>query len=147
MKIKLTESQLKKAKLITEGQEVVHTFMTKSDDIKEIINRLYSKITFSTLAEIIEGDVDLNVITNKLEQLRTVLYTYYKKGEMFFNNMSEEDFYSDNKWEELQMKMEDTYQDVHYHKLDILEKLVEDLKSIVDNDIEKNFKDIKKMDI
>ena len=147
MKLRITESQLKKAKLITEGQEVVHTFMTKADDIKEILNRLYSKLIFSTLAEVVEGDIDLNVITNKLEQLRTVLYTYYKKGEMFFNNMPEAEFDGDNKWGDLQMKMEDTYQEVHYNKLDVLEELIDDLKSVVDRDVEKSFKDIKKMDI
>lgn len=147
MKLRITESQLKKAKLITEGQEVVHTFMTKADDIKEIINRLYSKVTFATLAEIIEGDIDLNVITTKLEQLRTVMYTYHKKGEMFFNNMPEDEFYSDQKWDDLQMKMDDKYQEVLYHKLDVLEELIESLKDIKDGDIEKSFKDIKKLDI
>lgn len=147
MKLRITESQLKRAKLITEGQEVVHTFMTKAEDIKEVINRIYTKLTYATLVEILEGDIDLDVISNKLTQLRTVLETYHTKGDMFFNHMPEDIFHSDKKWEDLQDKMEDMYQEVTYHKLDFLDELVEDLKSIVGRDFEKSFKDIKKMDI
>lgn len=147
MKLIITEEQLKKVKLITEGQEVVHTFMSKSDEIKDILNRLYSKLSFSTLSELIEGDVDLDVIGNKIDQLRTVLYTHYKKSEMFFNSIPEDEFDNDNNWWRLQEKMEDTYQLVSYKKIDGLEDLVDSLKTIVESEVEEYFKDIKKLDI
>jgi len=147
MKIKLTESQLKKAKLITEGQEVVHTFLTKADDIKEIINRMYSKLSFATLAELVDGDVDLGIMTHKLEQLRTIIHTHNKKSEMFFNSMGEEEFYANPKWEQLQNKVEDAYQEVLYDKLDVLEEFIEGLQELGDGEVAKNFKDIKRMDL
>lgn len=145
MRIKLTETQIRTIKLITEGEEVVHTFLRKADDIKEIVNRMYSKLTFSTLAEIIEGETDLKVMLEKLEQLRTVMNTYNKKAEMFFNNMPEDLFYE--KYEALQAEYEDKYQEVLYHKIDALDEMIEELRGLAEADIEEKFKDIKKMDM
>lgn len=147
MKIKLTESQLKKAKLITEGQQVVHTFLKKADDIKETVNRMYSKLTFTTLAEIIDGDIDLDVMKRKLEQLRTIMYTYSKKSQMFFDNMSTQEYENNREWEDLQAKAEDAFQEVTYHKIDVLEELIDSLSEFSAGDIDKNFKDIKKIDL
>lgn len=147
MKIKLTESQLKKAKLITEGQEVVHTFLTKADSIKETVNRMYSKLTFTTLAEVLDGDIDLDVMKRKLEQLRTVMYTHSKKSSMFFDNIPQDVYDNDRQWEDLQAKAEDTFQEVTYHKIDVLEELIDSLLDFTTGDITKNFKDIKKLDL
>lgn len=144
MKIKLTESQIKKLKLITEGYEVVNTFMEKADEIKDIVNRMYSKLTFTTLAEIIDGEIDLGVMTHKLEQLRTVMYTYSKKAQMFFENIPQDKY---DEWEDLHNKFDDKYQEVLYHKIDILEELINSLEVFVQQDIKQNFTDIVKTDL
>jgi hypothetical protein len=145
MKVRLTEAQLKRAKLITEGNERVDTFLNKAEDIKEKVNRLYSKITYTTLAELLEGESDLGVYLQKLEQWRTVLYTHHKRASDFFQNMPEEEYY--DKWEDLDTKVDDTFQEVVYHKVDVLEEIIEKLKDFAESDVEEKFKDIKKIDI
>ena len=49
-KVKLTESQYKKIKLLSEGQEVVHTFLKKAEDIKkgepESLTKIYDQLEF-----------------------------------------------------------------------------------------------------
>lgn len=147
MKVRLTELQLKKVKLITEGQERTHIFLQKADEIKEKVNRLYSKITFTTLAELLEGESDLSVYLNKLEQWRTIMYTHYKRVTDFFNMMSDKEFYNNPKWEELQMKVDDTFQHIVYEKINTMEDLIEKLKDFAESNIEEKFKDIKKADI
>lgn len=147
MKIRLTEAQVKKARLITEGQERVHVFLSKADEIKDLVNRLYGKITFTTLAELLEGESDLSVYIQKLEQWRTVLYTHQKRANDFFNSMSDEQFESDPRWQDLSEKVDDTFQEVVYDKIDVLEDLLEKLKDFAELDIENKFKDVKKIDI
>jgi len=146
MKIRLTEAQMKRVQLITEGKDRVDVFLNKADEIKDKVNRLYSKITFTTLAELLEGESDLSVYINQLEQWRTVLYTHFKRADDFFNNMPEDVYYE--KWEDLHNKVDDTHQEVSYNKIDVLEDLIEKLKDFAEDDIEeKYFKDIKKIDI
>jgi len=147
MKLIITETQLKKIRLITEGQEVVHTYLTKADDIKEKINRLYSQLVFSTFAEIIDGDIDLDTMSNKLENLRKTLYTHFRKGEMFFSDMGSDVFHSDSKWDTLQQKLKDTHQEVYLDKSDVLSGLLTNLSKIVKKNVESSFKDTKKLDI
>lgn len=145
MKIKLTESQITKARLITEGQERVQVFLQKADDIKDKVNRLYSKITFTTLAELLEGESDLSIYLNQLEQWRTIMYTHHKRASDFFQNMPEETYY--DKFEDLDMKVDDTFQAVVYDKIDVLEDIIDKLKDFAESDVEEKFKDIKKIDI
>jgi uncharacterized coiled-coil DUF342 family protein len=145
MKIRLTETQLQKAKLITEGKQRIDIYLNKADDIKEKVNRLYSKITYTTLAELLEGESDLSVYLNKLERWRTVLYTHYRRADEFFQNMSDDEYH--DKFEDLHTKVNDTHQEVEYQKIDVLEDLIEKLKDFAESDVEDKFKDIKKMDI
>lgn len=147
MKLRITESQLKNVKLITEGENAVDSFMSKSVEVSDTLNKLYNKLTFSTISEVISGEIDLDSIDNKLQQLNTVLYTYYKRGENYFNEIPEVEYDNNPKLGDLQMKMEDIYQSVSYDKLDALEDLVSNLKDILEKDINSKFSDIKNIEI
>jgi hypothetical protein len=148
MKVRLRETQIKKAKLIIEGQESINTFMTKADEIKELCNRLYSKLTFTTLSELLEGEADISIYQTKIQQWRTVLYTHNKKARDFFDNMSEEQYEAEyySKWQDIDYSVDDKNKDVD-KKLDLLEEMLDALKGLADSDIENHFKDIKKLDI
>ena len=146
MRIKLTESQIRRAVLITEGQEVVHTFLKKADDIKEDLNRMYSKLAYTTLSEIIDGDMDLSIMINKLIQKRTVMETYHRKGEMFFKELEKSKSYTDE-WGILEDKFKETYIEVFEGKLYALDDLLDGLKKFSDENIDDYFKDIKRIDL
>ena len=45
------------------------------------------------------------------------MYTHQKRANDFFNNMTDEQFESDPRWEELQFKVDDTFQAVTYGKI------------------------------
>ncbi len=145
MKVRLTESQLLKARLITEGHEFVNTFTTKADEIKEIVNRMYTTLTFTTLAEIIDGDTDLSIMLHKLTQLRTIMFTHHRKITNFINNLPPEEDH--DKWSEIDEKCEDIFQEVVYHKIDVLEDLISSLNDFAEAKIDNNFKDIKQVDL
>lgn len=145
MKVRLTEAQLKKAKLIVEGEERIGVFKEKAEDIKETVNRLYSKLSFTTLAEILEGEVDLSVIRRQLERLRTIMYTHKDRVNKFFNEMSEEEFYAN--WDGKDIELDSLFQDITYKKIDVLDDLLKKLEEFADSDIEANFKDIRKLDL
>ena|SRR5690348_2333150 len=145
MKIKLTEAQLGRVKLITEGQERVDVFFKKVEDINERANRLFSKITYTTLSELLEGEADLSIYQQQLDHWRTVLHTHYKRVGDFFQHMSDEEF--DSKWMDTDIKVDSAYQNLSYKKLDMLDDMIEGLKKISESNIEEYFKDIKQIDM
>lgn len=144
MKVRLTESQIKKVKLITEGREILNKFLEKVDTIRDKVNRLYTKITYTTLAELLEGESDLEVYLGDLEIWRTVLHTHYNRSKDFFNKVTSDEY---NKWEDLDTKVKETYEEIQTQKIDALEDLISKMKDFAEEDIESYFKDVKKLDI
>lgn len=141
MRVNLSESHIKKVRFLLERNERYEKFMSKAEDIKNKVNRMYSKLIFTNFAEMIEGDYEAEYELQKLNALKVELMTYYDKFTNFINNLPDEELEKWSKIESESFEMEDEVSS----KIDALEEILE---FIVDNqDITDRFKDIKKYDI
>ena len=145
MKIILTESQLKRVRLITESQELANKFLRKADDIKEKVNRIYSKLIFSTLSEMIDGDIDLSDTLKSLMPLSEILRTHYNNAMFYFDNLPKNEL--DNEMGTLQSKVEETFKNVLDVKIYGLENLISGLDSSIRNGVANDFKDVRKINL
>ena len=136
-KIIVTESQYK---VIEESENVIADFDTWADDTIKLINSQFGRLAFATLADILDGDVDLEVIKNKINQIEKVQYSKFKRVEDFFNNHTSEDEYWE-KWEETHRKIEDR-NSIITNKVEIIDEMVNTFITLIEMDAEKYFSDI-----
>ena len=114
---------------------------------KEInkINNIYSTIAFTTLDEIIKGEMDLNSIWWSLSKINDSSYEKRKSVEKKLNKLSDEDF--DTWGYKLQNEVDDLHNLLDWKTM-TLQGLLDNLGSFVDYEgIEKYFKDVKQIDI
>lgn len=114
---------------------------------KEInkINNIYSTIAFTTLDEIIKGEMDLNSIWWSLSKINDSSYEKRKSVEKKLNKLSDEDF--DTWGYKLQNEVDDLHSLLDWKTM-TLQGLLDNLTNVVDYEgIEKYFKDVKQMDI
>ena len=69
MRIQLTETQFALAKRINEGVDISRKIIDGIKDVKDDADKLYSIITFTTVAEFRDGDADVGVLDQRVEQL------------------------------------------------------------------------------
>ena len=136
-KIIVTESQFE---VIKESENVITDFNEWADDIIKVINAQFGRLAFATLADILDGDVDLEVIKNKIDQVNKVQHSKFKRVEDYFNNHTSEDEYWE-KWEGIHRKIEDR-NSIITNKVDIVEQMVNTFINLVNMDAEKHFSDI-----
>ena len=145
-KIKISESQYDLIRLLKENIDFAEKTKYKLSDLKKSANKLYNILTFSTLAEIIDGDTDIGVIELKIENLEDSLRNIDTNIRNYFNRFDEETYFA--------KKLDDVHSDLEnrsstvYYKIDILGKMVTQIKPFSkigeDEKIDKNnvFNDI-----
>ena len=70
MKIKITEGQAKRLKLISENTDELSRFIYLCDVKVQEINKIYNKVSFITIAEILNHEVnmvEINTVLDKIE--------------------------------------------------------------------------------
>lgn len=148
MRVRITESQLQKIKLV-ENEQNIAFFMKKAEEIYEKVGRMYTKLTFATIAEILDGDVDLPVMEKKLDGYEDLLQQYNRSLNAFFDAMSDEAY--EEKWEDKHSQIDDMYQKVTYHRIDKLRDVIYKLQELTmleqDEDIRGHFKDVTSINI
>ena len=146
MRIKLTESQIRKV-IITEGEELAHRFLRKAEDIKEETNRAYSKLSFSVLAELLEGETELGALKKKFTSHYKTLNTHGGKAINYFERIGRTNMTNDNGGTSLYGEVSEVYTEMIDDKLSSLLYLIDALIDLGDANIEEKFKDIKRMDV
>jgi hypothetical protein len=69
MRIRLTESQYDLIKIIKENSEISDRITDGIDEIKKKADGLYTIITFTTIAELRDGDTDVGILEKRVETL------------------------------------------------------------------------------
>ena len=69
MKIILTESQVKLLTLIKENEDVLNQFNSKINTLTNSLNKFYTNINFISLAELLNGEVDVKSLISKIEAM------------------------------------------------------------------------------
>lgn len=141
MKIKITEEQAKRFKLISEDTNPLSQFEQFCATKVQDVNKLYSKVISTSVNEILNGEVNLKDINNILDKIEGDVHTGYKRSYNYINSLPDED---------LDVRI-DRASDSVMSKLTVLQLLVMDLEKLQlsgqQHSITRLFKDVKPMDI
>jgi hypothetical protein len=149
MRIILTEDQMKVITLIKEQSEFVAHTMDAIKQVKKNANSLYNLITFTTIAEIIDGDLDIGSVENKVTALDDNLNVIARRVSEYFDRFSQDE-YSARNLDDVHLDLEGRISDVN-KKINVLYDFVKHLspfgKDDYDNGWNGAFDDIKSVEI
>ena len=141
MKIKITEEQAKRLKLIKENADPLTYFEQHCVKLIAEINKVYGKVININVAEILSGEVSISELSKHLDKIEDSLRVYEKKAYAYIETLPEED---------LDVRIDDAYYKVN-QKLTPLQLMVMDLErfqnSSEEHKLTEPFKDVKPMDI
>lgn len=146
MKVILTEKQLKLLTMIKESEDIIMKFQTRLNKITEELNKLYTSINFISVAELLNGEVDVKELMSKSENLDELNTNVSGDMRKYFDSFSEETYY--DKFEDLHTKLDDLYYK-NSDKINIISSILMDLDDLVDENVNSNkqFSDIKSINL
>lgn len=146
MKVILTEKQLELLTMIKESEDIIMKFQTRLNKITEELNKLYTSINFISVAELLNGEVDVKELMNKSENLDELNTNVSGDMRKYFDSFSEETYY--DKFEDLHIKLDDLYYK-NSGKINIISSILMDLDDLVEGntDSNKSFSDIKSINL
>jgi len=146
MKVILTEKQLELLKMIKENENIIMKFENRLNKITEELNKLYTTINFISIAELLNGEIDVKMLLSNNEKLEEVNLNISKEISKYFDSFSEETYYE--QYEDLHNKLDDLYF-VNSNKINIIGSILMDLDDLVDENenTKKSFSDIKSINL
>jgi hypothetical protein len=136
-KIIITEAQYQ---VIKESENVISDFRDTCDDIIKITNAQFGRLAFSSMADVLDGDIDLDVVDRKMHELEMRYYNGSKRVSDFFKHHTSEDEYWE-KWERVDQELEGLgYKALH--KIEAIQSMISVLQNLADLDAEERFSDI-----
>jgi hypothetical protein len=140
-KIKITEGQAKRLKLITENIDPLTEFEQLCKQKAEEVNKLYTHVTGFSIIEILTNQIDMAEISNRLDRIENEVSLGDRKAYAYINGLSEED---------LDVRI-DRAHDLVTDKLTPLQIITMDLEKLQltseEHNLTKAFGDIKSLDI
>lgn len=141
MKLKLTEAQFEKVRLLKESTDVVTQFEEYCSKKNEELNFLYSKIIHISVEEVLSLKVNLDGLEKHLNQMEDEVMTADRKAYDVINNMPEAD---------LDIRIDNAYRKVS-DKISSLNLILLSLEKIQDyekeHNLSKSFGEVKPIDI
>lgn len=144
MKIIVTERQLEILKLIKENEDVINTFKSRFNAITRQLNSLYSKIQFINVAELINKEIDVKELLDFVNSLELSNDKIESDMTEFFNSEGEAAYVK--KFESIHYDIEKNYNYKNSRKINVisailmnLDKLVDDLESLVNQNVEDKY--------
>lgn len=146
MKIIRTESQVKLLKLINENEDVLNQFTNKISAVNKTLNKFYTDINFISLAELLNGEVDVKLLIQKSDNLDSEQHKISNDMEKYFKSFGDDAYF--DKWVVIHDNL-DILNHKNYDKINVISSILMDLDSIVDsNENTKNlFYDIKSVNL
>jgi hypothetical protein len=93
MKIKLTESQAKRLKLINENYDEISRFEEFCETKVKLVDKYYVRVSFITIAEILNKEVNFEVINEELNAIEREISQASEIANDYVESLSEELFY------------------------------------------------------
>lgn len=144
MKIKITESQATRLKLINEDVNPLTSFELYCKIKVRYVNEQFLKVQNLTVSEILSGDINLEALSTILNDLESELSFKANRTTDYINNLD------DGTYDELDVRI-DNAQRLVSNKLDALSIIVLTLEKLQesndDNILSKQFSDVAQLDI
>lgn len=141
MKLKISEEQARRLKLINENTNPLTQFEQHCTKLIAEINKVYSKVININVIEILNNEVSISDISKHLDKIEDSLRAYERKAYDYVNALPEQD---------LDAIIDDAYYKVN-QKLTPLQLMVMDLErfqnSAEEHSLTEPFNDVKPLDI
>ncbi len=125
MKIILTEDQFELLKLIKENENTIYNFQSKFDKITEELNKLFTKINFISVSELIGGEIDVESFLNNITRLDESNFKIKTEMSKYFES------FDDEKFEKIYNSLENLYY-FNSKKINVISTILISLKDLVD---------------
>lgn len=86
MKVKVTESQYNKIKLIKESDEQLAKFKQLCNEKAAELDKIYSKITFESVSDILAMNMDMKNINRTVSKIEDIVYKAEKQLLSLYDN-------------------------------------------------------------
>lgn len=143
-KIKITEDQAKRLKLINENTEPVIKFETFCEKLNAEIDKLYLNVTNLSVSDILSNNPNINTLQGILNNYDDYLYSNKMKAQNFINSLPEDQLHS------LDLRIDNVNSKVS-NKISSLSIILSDLEKLQTanetHDLSGQFKNVKPMDI
>lgn len=93
MKIKITEGQAKRLKLINENYDEISRFEEFCETKVKLVDKYYVRVSFITIAEILNKEVNFEVINEELNAIEREISQASEIANDYVESLSEELFY------------------------------------------------------
>jgi hypothetical protein len=130
MKIIITEAQLKMLELLKEGENTIADYNSRLVNITNQLNKTYNSISFINVAELINGEVEINPVYNMVNSLDAQNSKISAEFEQYFKSFDEDTYY--DKWEPTHNALEKVYYK-NMDKINVLLTIIADLGNFVDD--------------
>lgn len=146
MKIILTEKQLELLRLITENEDVISNYKNNISNINNLLNKLYTDINFISLAELLNGEIDIKTFNSRIDNIESEYDKLNASMEKYFNSFGEDEYFY--KWSSVHNELEKLNHS-NYDKINVISSILMDLDSLIsDNeDTKEVFSDIKSINL
>lgn len=146
MKVIITEKQLELLKLIKESEDVIVKFQKRLNNVNEELNKIYTTINFISVAELLNGEINVKELMNKSEKLDGLNLDISRDIQQYFDSFGEETF--NDELESLYTKLDDFYYK-NSNKINIISSILMDLDDLVEGNVNsgKSFLDIKQINL
>jgi hypothetical protein len=146
MKIILTENQLQLLKLIKENEDVLNQFTNRISAVNKALNKFYTDINFISLAELLNGEIDVKLLIQKSDNLDSEQHKIGNDMDKYFKSFGDDAYF--DKWVAIHHNL-DSLNYKNYDKINAISSILMDLDSLVDdNETTKNlFSDIKSLNL
>ena len=125
MKIILTEDQFELLKLIKENENTIYNFQSKFNKITEELNKLFTKINFISVSELIGGEIDVESFLDNITRLDESNLNIKSEMSKYFES------FDDDKFEKIYNNLENLYY-VNSKKINLISTILISLKDLVD---------------
>ena len=130
MKIIITEAQLKMLELLKEGENTIADYNSRLVNITNQLNKTYNSISFINVAELINGEVEINPVYNMVYSLDAQNSKISAEFEHYYKSFDEDTYY--DKWEPTHNALEKVYYK-NMDKINVLLTIINDLGNFVDD--------------
>ena len=86
MKIKITENQYSRIRLVLEQDDYMKTYKNFCNQKMEEVNKIYSKLVNTSIAEIISGEVNIEQIKELVDKIESSVYNAAKNMRKLWDN-------------------------------------------------------------